>query len=89
MTEVKSMQMENIPKLKGESSILSLGSIETKIGAGYVVSVHYDEHNRQIADVKTYGKVNVRKPRKEVERVFPDTRIRRLIRTPHTNIVQV
>jgi hypothetical protein len=51
---------------------------QVEVGSGYTISVDYDENEKQIINVKTYGEVDVKKIRKEIERVFPNAHIRQL-----------
>ena len=51
---------------------------QVEVGSGYTVSVNYDENEKPIIDVKTYGKVDFAKMRREIERVFPNAEIRHL-----------
>jgi hypothetical protein len=60
---------------------------QVEVGAGYAISSSYDENERLIVDVKTYGEVDIAKIRKEIERVFPNAQIRRLNQTYAVTIV--
>jgi hypothetical protein len=71
-------------ELNQEESNFTLEPAKIEVGSGYAVSVHYDENEKPIIDVKTYGKVDPAKLRREIERVFPNARIRQLNQTPHT-----
>lgn len=49
-----------------------------EVGSGYTLAVSYDEDERPVIDVKTYGEVNTAKLRKELSKVFPNAEIRKL-----------
>lgn len=51
---------------------------QIEVGSGYTVSVDYDDNEKQIVDVKTYGEADISKIRKEIARAFPNARIRQL-----------
>jgi hypothetical protein len=51
---------------------------QVEVGSGYTMSVSYDEHDKPIIDVKTYGEVNLSHLRREILRAFPDAQIRQL-----------
>lgn len=66
--------------------ILEPAKIE--IGSGYAVSLSYDEDGNQVVNVKTFGDVNLSKIRKDVERLYPNARIRRLSQEPTITVVK-
>ncbi len=68
----------NIIALDSEDSSFILEPTQVEVGSGYTVAVSYDENEKQIIDVKTYGEVDVTKLRREIERIFPNARIRQL-----------
>ncbi|MBS7646354.1 MAG: hypothetical protein QXK47_04920 [Candidatus Bathyarchaeia archaeon] len=51
---------------------------KVEIGAGYSISLIYDEEGNPIIDVKTYGKVDSAKVRRDIERLYPNAQIRRI-----------
>ena len=61
---------------------------EVEVGSGYTISVSYDENEKPIIDVKTYGEVDTAKIRREIERVFPNAQIRQLNQTRSVTIVK-
>lgn len=87
------ISMEEHPRNKREETSIELGQEEStftlepakiEVGSGYAVSVHYDENEKPVIDVKIYGKVDPGKLRKEIERIFPNAKIRQLSQTPQT-----
>jgi hypothetical protein len=52
-----------------------------EVGSGYTVAVSYDEDERPIVDVKTYGQVDIARLRRDIGRAFPNAQIRRLNQT--------
>jgi hypothetical protein len=61
---------------------------QVEVGSGYTISVSYDENEKPIIDVKTYGEVDTAKIRREIERVFPNAQIRQLNQTRSVTIVK-
>jgi len=66
---------EGMPELDEEASIL-LEPTQVELGSGYTLSVSFDEEQRPVVDVKTYGRVNLAQLKKEIEGAFPNARIR-------------
>lgn len=66
--------------------ILEPAKIE--IGLGYVISLNHDEEGNPIVDIKTYGKVDTAKLKKEIERLYPNAQIRQLSQEPTVTIVK-
>jgi hypothetical protein len=81
-------ETENPVELDSEELGFVLEPTQIELGSGYTVSVSYDENEKQIIDVKTYGKVDVTKLRREVERAFPNAKIRQLNQTRTVTIVK-
>jgi hypothetical protein len=84
MEEHKNKREENTIELNQEESTFTLEPAKVEVGSGYAVSIHYDENEKPIIDVKTYGKVDPAKLRREIERIFPNAQIRQLGQTPRT-----
>ena len=61
---------------------------QVEVGSGYTVSVSYDEDEKPIVDIKTYGKVNMAKLQKEIRKAFPDAKIRNLNNAGTVTIVK-
>jgi len=59
-----------------EDSGVFLEPAQVELGSGYTLSVGYDENQRPVIDVKTYGQVDLARLRREIEGVFPNARIR-------------
>lgn len=71
-----------------EEAAFVLEPTQVEVGSGYTVSVRYDENEKPIIDVKTYGEVDITKLRREIERAFPNAQIRRLKQTQSVTIVK-
>jgi len=69
---------ETIIELDSEDSGFILEPTQVEVGSGYTVSVSYDDNDKPIVDVKTYGEVNMAHVRREIERIFPHAQIRQL-----------
>jgi hypothetical protein len=61
---------------------------QVEIGSGYTVCVSYDEDEKPVIDVKTYGEVNTAKLRKDIKKMFPNAQIRQLNQTQTVTIVK-
>ena len=77
-------ESESLIELDPEELGFVLEPTQVEVGSGYTVSVSYDENEKPIIDVKTYGEVDIAKLRKEIERIFPNAQIRQLGQTPRT-----
>ena len=75
-------------KLEMEDVGFILEPTQIEVGSGYTVSVSYDEEEKPIVDVKTYGEVDMVKLRKEIRKVFPEAEIRNLTPTSSVTIVK-
>jgi hypothetical protein len=81
-------ESESLIELDSEELGFVLEPTQLEVGSGYTVSVSYDENEKPIIDVKTYGEVDIAKLRKEIERIFPNAQIRRLNQTQSVTIVK-
>jgi hypothetical protein len=54
---------------------------QVEVGSGYMVTVDYDENEEQVVEIKTFGHVDLVRLRREIRRLFPDAKIRRLNHT--------
>ena len=70
---------ENILEVEAEGTNVVPEPTQLEIGSGYTLAVRYDEDQRPVVAVKTYGQVDLAQIRREITRIFPDARIR------HTN----
>lgn len=75
-------------KLDSEELGFVLEPTQVEVGSGYAVSISYDEDEKPIVDVKTYGEVDIAKIRKEIERVFPNAQIRQVNQTHSVTVVK-
>jgi hypothetical protein len=81
-------ESESLIELDPEELGFVLEPTQVEVGSGYTVSVSYDENEKPIIDVKTYGEVDIAKLRKEIERIFPNAQIRQLNQTQSVTIVK-
>jgi len=81
-------ESESLIELDSEELGFVLEPTQVEVGSGYTVSVSYDENEKPIIDVKTYGEVDIAKLRKEIERIFPDAQIRQLNQIQSVTIVK-
>ncbi len=89
MTERKNKrETEETIELDNEETGFILEPTQIEVGSGYTVAVSYDEHDKPIIDVKTYGQVDTAKMRREIERVFPNAKIRQHTEKPSISIAR-
>ena len=79
---------ESIAELDSQELSFVLEPTKIEVGSGYTISVSYDEDEKPVVDVKTYGEVDFIKLRREIERAFPNAQIRRLNQTRSVIIVK-
>ena len=79
---------ESLIELDSEELGFVLEPTQIEIGSGYKISVSYDEKEKQIVDVKTYGEVDIAKLRRQIEQAFPKAQIRQLNQTRSVTIVK-
>lgn len=72
-------ESENIVEVEAEETNVVLEPTQLEIGSGYTLAVRFDEDQRPVVAVKTYGQVDLAQISREIARIFPDARIR------HTN----
>jgi hypothetical protein len=66
---------EDIAELDEDASVV-LEPAQIELGSGYTLAVGYDENERPVVDIKTYGQVDFARLRREIEGVFPNAQIR-------------
>ena len=71
-------ESEHLIEVDPEDSGFILEPTQIEVGSGYTLSVNYDENEKPIIDVKTYGEIDSAKLRREIERIFPNAQIRNL-----------
>jgi hypothetical protein len=77
MDERKQKQAET-EELDMENSGFTLQPSHVEVGSGYTLQIKYDHEQKPIVSVKTYGKVDLTKIRREINRIFPNAQIRQL-----------
>lgn len=82
------LERESFVELDTEEVGFVLEPTEVEVGSGYTISVNYDEDDKPVIDVKTYGEVDAAKIRREIEKVFPNAHIRRLNQTRSVTVVK-
>jgi hypothetical protein len=80
-------EAEGYVKLSAEEIGFELEPAQVEVGSGYTVSISYEE-DTPIVDVKTYGEVDIAKLRKEIQKIFPDAKIRHLNQVNNVTIVK-
>jgi len=80
-------EAEAYVKIGGEEIGFELEPAQVEVGSGYTVSISYEE-DTPIVDVKTYGEVDIAKLRKEIQRIFPDAKIRHLNQVNTVTVVK-
>ncbi|HEY4675449.1 MAG TPA: hypothetical protein VIH48_05295 [Candidatus Bathyarchaeia archaeon] len=90
MAERKQKRESETPVAEAEhgETAFELEPTQIEVGSGYTFSVDYDENNKPIVDIRTYGEVDMAKVRKEIEQLFPNAQIHQLNQTPTVTIVK-
>ena len=89
MSERKSKRgSENVVEISSEEATFIVEPTNVEIGSGYTLAVSYDEEDRPIVDVKTFGQVDMAQLRKDIARYFPNAEIRKLNQTRSVTIVK-
>jgi hypothetical protein len=79
---------ESLIELDSEELGFVLEPTQIEVGSGYTISVSYDENEKPVVDVKTYGEVDFTKLRREIERAYPNAQIRQINQTSSVTIVK-
>lgn len=79
---------ESLTELECDDLGFVLEPAKIEIGSGYTLCVNYDENEKPIVSVKTYGEVDIAKLRTEIARIFPNARIRQLKQKDSVTIVK-
>jgi hypothetical protein len=66
---------EDVTELDEDAGIV-LEPTQIELGSGYSLAVSYDENEKPLVDIKTYGQVDVTRLRREIEGIFPNAQIR-------------
>jgi hypothetical protein len=82
----KRVSMETVELDEDEGVLLEPAQIE--VGLGYTLAVSYDENERPIVDLKTYGHVDLAQLRREIERIFPNAQIRQRLGTQTVTVAK-
>jgi len=69
-----------------EDACVALEPAQIELGSAYTLAVSYDENERPVVDIKTYGQVDLARLRREIQGVFPNAQIRQKTQ-PQTVIV--
>jgi hypothetical protein len=81
-------ESEGTIETEAEETGFVLEPTRIELGSGYTISVSYDENEKPIIDVKTYGQVDIPKLQRDIQRMFPDARIRKVDQTGSVTIVK-
>jgi len=81
-------ETESLIELDSEELGFVLEPTRIEVGSGYMLSVSYDENEKQTVDIKTYGEVDIAKIRRQIEQAFPEAKIRQLNQTRSVTIVK-
>lgn len=76
MAERKNKRVSETVAESDEDEGILLEPARVELGSGYTLAVRYDENERPVVDVKTYGQVDFARLRREIQGVFPNAQIR-------------
>jgi hypothetical protein len=79
-------ETEDIETDEGTGFVLEPTQLE--IGSGYTLSVNYDENEKPIINIKTYGQVDISKLRREIEKIFPNAQINQLNQSHSITVIK-
>lgn len=89
MSERKKKQdPENSIEVETLENDFVLEPTQLEIGSGYTLAVHYDENQRPMVAVKTYGQVDLTLVKREILKIFPDAEIKHSNQTKSVKIVK-
>jgi hypothetical protein len=80
---------ENTAIVDSEDMSLVLEPNHVEMGSGYTVAISYDEDDKPIVDVKTYGQVDLTQLRRDIQRAFPNAEIRKLNQQGSVTVTKV
>lgn len=81
LSDQKNKREPDAPELSTEESGFEIEPAQIEIGSGYTLQISCDENEKPIIDVKTYGKIDMQKLRRDIERTFPNAQIRQMNQT--------
>ncbi len=64
--------------LNTEESSFTFEPAQVEIGSGYTLQISRDQNEHPVVDIKTYGKIDMQKVRRDIERNFPNAHIRQM-----------
>ena len=76
-------------EVNGAEHNFFLEPAQVEVGSGYTVKVSYDESDKPVLDIKTYGEVNTVWLQKELKRIFPKIQTHRLWKASSGNVITV
>ena len=88
MTERKIKREDNTVAFDLEEAGFTVKPAKVDIGSGYAVALGYDENDEAIVNVKTYGNVDVAKVHRELERLFPNAKIKHSEQKPSVAVIR-
>jgi hypothetical protein len=88
MAERKHKRETESAEVECEDLGFVLEPTKIEVGSGYTLCVRYDENEKPVIDVKTYGQVDLSKLRTDIQRSFPNALIRQLNRSESVTVVK-
>lgn len=82
------LEKESLVEVDTEEVSFILEPTQVEVGLGYTISIDYDEDEKPVIDVKTYGEVDTAKLRREIQRLFPNAKIRKMNQTGSVTVVK-
>ena len=76
-------------EVNGAEHNFFLEPAQVEIGSGYTVKVSYDESDKPVLDIKTYGEVDTAWLQKELKRIFPKIQTQRLRKAKSRNVITI
>jgi hypothetical protein len=88
LLDQKNKREPGTPEIETVGDGFEIEHTQIEIGSGYTLQVSRDENEHPIVYLKTYGKVDIQKLRREIERTFPNAHIRQLSQTPTVTVAK-
>jgi hypothetical protein len=88
MSERKKKQDPETTEVEVEENEFVLEPAQIEVGSGYTLAVHYDENQKPLVAVKTYGQVDITQIKREILKVFPDAQLKHVNQTGSIRMVK-
>jgi hypothetical protein len=88
LDDQKKREPESPVELNPEETGFVLEPTSIEVGSAYTVQLSLDENEKTVVDIKTFGQIDHQKLRREIERMFPNAKIRQYNPNPSVTVVK-